>query len=204
MFSLLHYLPQLSFVPPNPAAHAISVLTLSVQDTIQGGKIQIHEAHLSSLNRTTSRLKILFFTGAPVGPVMRDTRSPQMVKYGGHATINAARFEDVAFLGVIEAVQVLERHVVELEVACKAVEMLEILAHTTAHPAPPGDKPRYQIEDPVVSEGGPAVGLGEEREVLCDTIEEFYQVQNVIDAAYEFGVDVSYANPLVSQDAGVV
>ena len=46
--------------------------------------------------------------------------------------------------------------------------------------------------------------LGEEREVLCDTIEEFYQVQTVIDAAYEFGVDVSYADPLVSQDAGVV
>ena len=46
--------------------------------------------------------------------------------------------------------------------------------------------------------------LGDEREVLCDTMEEFYQVQNVIDAAYEFGVDVSYASPLVSQTAGVM
>ena len=46
--------------------------------------------------------------------------------------------------------------------------------------------------------------LGDEREVLCDTMEEFYQVQTVIDAAYEFGVDVSYASPLVSQTAGVM
>lgn len=46
--------------------------------------------------------------------------------------------------------------------------------------------------------------LGDEREVLCDTVEEFYQVMSIIDVSHEFGVDVSYASPLVSQTAGVV
>lgn len=46
--------------------------------------------------------------------------------------------------------------------------------------------------------------LGDEREVLCDTVEEFYQVMSIIDVSHEFGVDVSYASPLVAQTAGVV
>lgn len=46
--------------------------------------------------------------------------------------------------------------------------------------------------------------LGDEREIVCDTVDEFFNVMNVIGVANEFGVDVSYASPLVSQDAGVV
>ena len=46
--------------------------------------------------------------------------------------------------------------------------------------------------------------LGDEREIVCDTVDEFFSVMSVIGVANEFGVDVSYASPLVSQDAGVV
>ena len=46
--------------------------------------------------------------------------------------------------------------------------------------------------------------LGDEREILCDTVDEFFQVMSVIDVCGEFGVDVVYASPLVSNNAGVV
>ena len=46
--------------------------------------------------------------------------------------------------------------------------------------------------------------LGDEREIVCDTVDEFFNVMSVIGVANEFGVDVSYASPLVSQDAGVM
>ena len=46
--------------------------------------------------------------------------------------------------------------------------------------------------------------LGDNREIICDTIEEFFNIKEVIDICPEFNVTVIYVDPLVSQNAGVV
>lgn len=45
---------------------------------------------------------------------------------------------------------------------------------------------------------------GDQREVLCDSMDEFYQVMSLIDVCSEFDVDVSYAPPFVVDNAGVM
>lgn len=46
--------------------------------------------------------------------------------------------------------------------------------------------------------------LGDDREIVCDTVEEFFNIKEVIDICPEFDVKVIYVDPLVSQNAGVV
>ncbi len=130
-------------VKARAAVHAFKVD--AVKQAVELGPVEKREIGPLGLEVGDERVEVPFFPARGLAHVVGDAALLQEVEDVGTA-VHAAGLERVLFLGEIEERDVLEGHVVEVEVALEAKQALDRLGEDVPHPPATGDEARYPAQ----------------------------------------------------------